>query len=351
MKQASHRKHFHRGFTLVELMVAIAIGLFMSAVVGGVYVTSKDSFNYQNEMSRLQENARFAMERIARDIRMAGYNGCGNLSKVANTINGSSSAWWLNFMTPVIGYDNLSSSQTTFPGAVTGSDAITLLGVEPNDELVVISHNPVAATIQTTQHSIQPGTIMVITDCSQTSIFQMSGPTNVNANATNVNHTTGNSVSPGNCNKELGSSCPTAKQYTFKPGSSLLQMYANAYYIKASDTSGYGNSLWTCSIADQTNGLTQCSELINGVDNMQIQYGIDTDNDTSANGYLTAGSVTDWTKVVSVRINLLMATPPSSGNMASQTQTYWYNDSSVAATDRRVRHAYTSVVSVRNRTK
>ena len=73
------------GFTLVELLVSVAIGLFLVAVVGGVYLSSKGSFNYQDAMSRLQENSRFAMERMARDIRMAGYNGCGNLSKVANT--------------------------------------------------------------------------------------------------------------------------------------------------------------------------------------------------------------------------------------------------------------------------
>lgn len=344
-------RRYNTGFTMIELMVSIAIGLFLSAVIGGVYVSSKDSFNYQDAMSRLQENARFAMERMARDVRMAGYNGCGDLSKVANTVNNGSSSWWLNFTTPVMGYDALSSSQTQFPGAIAGTDAIVLLGVASDNELSVISHNPVAATIQTTQHSIQPGAILVITDCSQTSIFQMSGPTNTNANATNVNHATGNSVSPGNCNKQLGASCPTVKAYTFKPGSSLLQMYANAYYIAASGITGNGNALWTCSLAGQTGGTTLCSELINGVENMQIEYGVDTDGDTSANAYLTAGSVTDWTKVVSVRISLLMSTPPSAGNLSSKKQTYSYNGSSVTATDRRVRHPYTSVINVRNRTK
>lgn len=218
MKNHSLR-HANAGFTLIELLVSIAIGLFLVTVVGGVYLSSKDSFNYQDAMSRLQENSRFAMERMARDIRMAGYNGCGNLSKVANTVNGGSTNWWLNFLAPVVGYDNLSASQTQFPGAVVGTDAIVLLGVGQG-ELSVISHNAPAATIQTTMHSIQPGAILLLTDCSQTSIFQMSGPTNNNSNATNVNHNTGNAVNPGNCNKQLGASCPTAKAYTFRPGSS-----------------------------------------------------------------------------------------------------------------------------------
>ena len=338
------------GFTLIELLVSIAIGLFLVTVVGGVYLSSRDSFNYQDALSRLQENSRFAMERMARDIRMAGYNGCGNLSKVANTVNGGSTNWWLNFLAPVVGYDNLSASQTQFPGAVAGTDAIVLLGVGEG-ELSVISHNAPAATIQTTQHSIQPGAILLLTDCSQTSIFQMSGPTNNNANATNVNHNTGNAVNPGNCNKQLGASCPTQKAYTFRPGSSLLQIYANGYYVAPSATANNGNALWVCSITGQTGGTAPCSELLNGVENMQIEYGVDTDGDTSADQYVTANNVGDWTRVVSVRVSLLMATPPSAGRLSANAQTYTYNGTTTTATDRRVRHVYSSTVNVRNRTK
>ena len=349
MKDNSLRRA-NTGFTLVELLVSVAIGLFLVTVVGGVYLSSKDSFNYQDAMSRLQENSRFAMEGMARDIRMAGYTGCGNLSKVANTVIGGSANWWLNLLAPVVGYDNLSASQTQFPGAVAGTDAIVLLGVGQG-ELSVISHHAPSATIQTTQHSIQPGAILLLTDCSQTSIFQMSGPTNNSNNATNVNHNTGNVVSPGNCTKYLGASCPTQKSYTFRPGSSLLQVYANGYYIAPSATANNGNALWVCSITGQTGGTAPCTELLNGVEDMQIEYGVDTDGDTSANQYVTANNVGNWAQVVSVRVSLLMATPPSAGPLSANPQTYTYNGTTTTATDRRVRHVYSSTVNVRNRTK
>lgn len=350
MRDIESMRRANAGVSLIELLISIAIGLFLVAVVGGVYLSSKQSFTYQDAMSRLQENARFAMEAMARDIRMAGYTGCGNLSRVANTVNGGASNWWLNFSAPVVGYDNLSASQTQFPSAVAGTDAIVLIGVGEG-EVSVISHNANAATIQTTQHSIKPGAILVLTDCSQTSVFQMSGPTNNNANATNVNHNTGNAVNPGNCNKQLGASCPTAKAYTFRPGSSLLQMYANGYYIRPSATANNGNALWVCSISGQTGGVADCTELIGGVDNMQITYGLDTDGDSSANGYVDASGVGNWAQVVSVRVSLLMATPPSAGTLSSTAQTYTYNGTSSTATDRRVRHVYSSTVNVRNRSK
>lgn len=340
-----------RGFTLVELMVAIAIGLFLSAVTGTVYLNSKNMFNYQDAMSRLQENARFAMERISRDVRMAGFSTCGSLGgSVANTVNGGTTNWWLNLGAPIMGFDNISTPPSMAPNAAPGTDAFYVLGVGGGD-ISVISHNAQAATIQTTQHSIKPGSILVITDCSQTSVFQMSGPTNANNNATNINHDTGNNASPGNCNKQLGANCPTAKAYTYSPGATVLQLSAASYFIAPSTNLNSGNSLWTCSLENQTGGTTACVELINNVEDMQVQYGVDTDADQSINAYLDAGNVTNWASVLSVRVNLLLATPPSAGNLSSKAQTYTFNSQLVSAQDRRVRRTYSSVINLRNRTK
>ncbi len=351
MRKAQPMRRTDKGFSLIELMVAITIGLFLSAVIGSIYVASKGSFSHQDAMSRLQENARFAMERIARDVRMAGYNGCGQLGTVANVLNNSSSKWWLDFEKPVMGYNSLTSSDTRFPSAVAGTDAISLLGVSSENELTVINHTLGNTTMQTAKHSLQPGEILVATNCSQTSVFQMSGPSNPGNDATTISHGAGGS-SPGNCTGLLGASCsmvPTG--YTLKAGSSVMRMYANAYYIRLSETAGQGNALWTCSITGQTNGQPLCSELLNGVDNMQIEYGVDTDGDNSANAYVAADDVSNWDNVVSVKISLLMATPPSAGALSSQPQTYSYNGTSTTATDRRIRHPYTSVINIRNRTK
>lgn len=354
MKDNSLRRA-NTGFTLVELLVSVAIGLFLVTVVGGVYLSSKDSFNYQDAMSRLQENSRFAMERMARDIRMAGYTGCGNLSKVANIVTNSPTKVWLDFLTPVFGYNDLLAAPTHFPNAVLGTDAIVLIGVGQGEELSVFSHTP--PTIQTNRvHSIQRGAILLVTDCSQTSVFQMSGPANTSFNAVTVEHNTG-SVTPGNCVTGLKASCPgSATGYSFKPGSSLLQVYANGYYVRPSATPNNGNALWVCSItltpvSNPNTATWPCTELINGVEDMQITYGVDTDGDTSANQYVTANNVGNWAQVVSVRVSLLMATPPSAGRLSANPQTYTYNGTTTTATDRRVRHVYSSTVNVRNRTK
>lgn len=344
-----------RGFTLVELMVAIAIGLFLSAVTGTIYLNSKNMFNYQDAMSRLQENARFAMERMSRDIRMAGFSTCGKLSgSIANKVNGGAANWWLNLDTPIMGFDNITASPLTLPSnspnPIAGTDAFYTLG--SNDSGISVKKYLMnAATFDTDPHSIQPGTILVVTDCHQTSVFQMSGPTNNNNQSTQINHAAGASVYPGNCAKGLRASCPSTTDYDFEPGASILQLYANYYFIAPSSTANSGNSLWTCSLENQTGGNTACVELINSVENMQVEYGVDTDSDQSVNAYLDASSVTNWANVLSVRINLLLATPPSAGNLSSTVQTYKFNSQTVTAQDRRVRRIYSSVINMRNRTK
>ena len=66
-----------KGFSLVEIMVALGISLFILAGIGYVYTNSKQTYRVQDQLSRLQENGRLAFEYLTRDIRMAGYWGCG----------------------------------------------------------------------------------------------------------------------------------------------------------------------------------------------------------------------------------------------------------------------------------
>lgn len=337
------------GFSLIEMMIALAIGLFMTAVISSLYLNMRGSFRYQEDFARLQENGRFAMEALSRDIRMAGYNGCGSITNFANVVTGGSASPYLNFATPVIGYEG---GVSTFPaalvsaGAIAGTDAIILLGVDTSSELVVKDHHPPSAQIDTNTNSLQAGEILLITDCSHSTLFQMTGP--ASATKTNVVHNTGTGT-PGNCTKYLGAGCGSPeKSYQYKPGSSLIRIYSNAYFI-APSSSGSGRSLWTMSMAGETAGAPTAKELIEGVENMQISYGLDaTPVDRSADVFATAGSVADWATVVSVRVSLLVSS--TKDNISSAHQTYEFNGTSITATDRKLRKTFTESITVRNRT-
>jgi len=71
-----HACKYQKGFSLIELMIATALGIFLSAAMISLFVGSKQSYRLNENMSRLQENARFAVSFMSRDIRMTGYHAC-----------------------------------------------------------------------------------------------------------------------------------------------------------------------------------------------------------------------------------------------------------------------------------
>jgi type IV pilus assembly protein PilW len=199
--------------------------------------------------------------------------------------------------------------------------------------------------------------------------------TNVNNNNTveTVNHNGGGALTPGNCTKGFGESTPgsgvplcTANgvAYTFTPGSRILRMSGNIYYI-GNNPNGEP-SLYRLRLGQSGgNAAATAEELVEGVEDMQITYGVDTSNpatcsqtDGVVDAYVTASNVAatapcassadDWKKVLSVRIRLLMRTED---NIASQPQPYFYTNplNATTPTDRRLRKVFTTTIGVRNR--
>ena len=68
----------NRGFSLVELMVALVIGLLVSLAAVQIFAANRISYQMQEGMSRIQENGRFAAQYLQRKLRLAGFMGCGN---------------------------------------------------------------------------------------------------------------------------------------------------------------------------------------------------------------------------------------------------------------------------------
>ena len=65
-----------RGFSLVELMIAMTLGLFLTSSMIAVFLGNKRTSEVNTAMANIQENARFALDSIARDARVSGFQGC-----------------------------------------------------------------------------------------------------------------------------------------------------------------------------------------------------------------------------------------------------------------------------------
>src|SRR3546814_5978318 len=128
------------GFSLVELMVAMVLGLLVSGSAIGIFISNRQANRATDSLSRIQENARTAFELMARDVREAGGNPCGRNLLVTSVINGAGGNWWDSLANPVIGYDD----GVAFPdGAgirVNGTDAIEIKSAEPGT--VTVTERP-----------------------------------------------------------------------------------------------------------------------------------------------------------------------------------------------------------------
>lgn len=69
-----------RGFTLIELLIAMAVGLGLLGAMYGVFTMHNKTFTTQEQIAEMQQSARAAMDLMAREIRMAGYDPLGSAS-------------------------------------------------------------------------------------------------------------------------------------------------------------------------------------------------------------------------------------------------------------------------------
>lgn len=341
MKKApvkSLRFHGQHGLTLVEIMVAMTIGLVLLGGVITILVSSQQTYRVNEALARIQENARFTFQLLSRDIRMTGYMGCvGEGTLPVNTLNNPSEFLW-NFGQPIQGFEASGGGWTpALPTQITsplsGRDILVIRGVDGGDTRV-LSHPggtpPGSADLKVTAGSgFEDGDIVLVTDCLAAAVFQI---TNISTSGgqDNIVHNTGTGV-PGNATKNLGQSFE---------GGEIVRVNTRSYYVRT-NPDGNPALYWR-------RGNAAAEELVEGVENLQIEYGVDTDGDRAADVYQTADLVVDWENVVSVRISLLMQS--TEDNIVSQPQTYTFNGATITPTDRRLRKTYSTVIALRNRT-
>ena len=90
-------------------MIAMLLGIFLIGGVVQIFLSSKQTYRMQENLSRIQENGRFAMDFIAQDIRMAGSLGCNSQTTITNTLN-TPTAFLYDFGNAIQGFDSTSST-------------------------------------------------------------------------------------------------------------------------------------------------------------------------------------------------------------------------------------------------
>ena len=322
-----------RGVTLVEMMVALAIGLLVTVAMLKVYVDASRMYRFNEGLARVQENGRFALEFIRRDARVAGFWGCNSDAPLPPGIATGSNAY--------IDVDAGDIAGTSDDG-LNGADSVTFRSATGSGALVTADMSGTDGTITVDSASaLATDTAALISDCENGDLFQITG-----ISGTALAHAAGAgaNISP-NLNKAYaaGARVYEARQATFciGPGADPAQPALRRLVNPAPGQ--------TCA----SNG----DELLEGIENMQILYGEDTDADAdgangdgTANRYVAFGaSGLDIDRIVSVRISVLARS--INNNLTTEPSPYTFNGITVTpgSTDKYLRKVFTTTITLRNK--
>lgn len=343
MKTISHKQQY--GFTLVEIMVAAVISLVILGGVAQVFLGNRDSYRLLQASSNVQETGRFGMEFLVKDVRMAGFMGCASIDNVNLTNNVDITKNSADVNNSVADFDGTNSItgysyNGTFPTAlgdfglsstdvVEGTDVVFVQRAQGCPGSDIIDHNQTSAQYQISDNSqcqVQKNDIVLLSDCANADIH---GVTN------NVGTTgTVNIAHGSNLNK-------TPKlNNTYGPGSSMYKMTATVYYI------GFNPDNEPALFRRRLVGDSFISEeLVEGVYDMELLYGVDTNGDDIANRYVSAADVGSWEGVVTV--NTTLFTRSLQDGVTEEPVTYTYNGASI--TDNRLQRDFRFTTTIRNR--
>jgi type IV pilus assembly protein PilW len=382
-----------RGLSLIELMVALIISTLIMMGLTQIFLSTRIVYQADEGLSRLQENGRFALDFIARDIRGAGNMGClGDIppeqlaDKTTNHLTNKATDPMFdltrgaiegfeavgtgpgsNYSLPAL-YPATMTSNTTpaldpqlVPNAVGGSDVLVLRKMAEGGVELVPPYTDAAQVFADPANDFQRYQVMMVTDCESAAIFQATTVSN-GGGTTNIAHAPGGT--PGNdCPNWGQSGCP-GRDYS--NGGQVSQFRVIAYYIGRGANGGPAlfQRSWDM-------GTPIDTELVEGIESMQILYGVNTDGDSRRNAdmYLPANTLPltstgrqDSWRIVSVRVGLLVSGSNASQSQASGTDvtgatdtamdTATYNVAGVTldpVNDRRWRRVFTTTVEIRNR--
>lgn len=367
-----------RGLSLVEIMVALAIGTILMLGLVQVFGASRTAYQMSEGMARVQENARFAMEFLQRDIRMAGHYGCVNDQSHLQTPGalqahfGSTPAGDpLNFMVSVQGYeapdtapgDDAQLGEGSAPAGLPA--AISALGPYPNSDVLVLRYltgtgAPViniadSGTTEVlrlasgrwdslTRDGVANPLFFGVADCSYVDIFRGTSP-----GGTGEVSVTVSGVSEGSTN--------LAERYTPHPsGQTMLYRAESIVYYVSENTQGVP----ALHRARFDGAAYVPEELVEGVESLQLIFGMDRNADLTAGpptGYIDRLSVanagwtgTDWQAAGVVQVGLLARSPSrAAAEQAPQRTVLGVNFIPPAVEDGMYRAGYETTIALRNR--
>ena len=302
-----------QGFSLVELLIALALSSILLVGLFQIFNSNRQAFSMQDGVARVQESGRIGMEFMTRELRTAGYMGCagGTTGTFSNKVDASkydeatmqAAITAFNGNNGITGFEEVTDTTgtaladagvvvgTAVGQMISGTDAVILQGVEACVGGNVTAAATNAANIQIENSAtcgLQQGDIVVVANCETSEAFGISSnPPSTNTLAHAMNWNTDNKLD-GSYDQD---------SYIFKPKFTVFYLGNGtsgepALYMQSLEHAGAATAY----------GAFEVSE---GIEDMDIVFGEDTDGDGNVNRYVAANSVTNWNAILAVRPTLV----------------------------------------------
>lgn len=354
------------GLSLVELMISITLGLLLMAGVVHMFVSSNAVFGTQQNLSRIQETGRLAMEFIGRDLRMASYSGCRNTvieqgtSRIDDPLTASpTNVFGLtglhrNFTEGLHGYYIAGNGTTDLPTGITADLGSTFTVAANSDVIVIRGGNERGMSVNSVNNATQvfgytdqsldsngcvegfcDNGIAVISNCRNGRVFKINASPSVSSNVVTLSHGDTWVVTP-------------PSNDIFASGT-ITPVHTIVYFV-ATSTTPVGNtipSLW------QKIDDAPAVEILQGVERIGIQYKIKPSASISNPPYESASTVDSWDAINTVEVEFIVR--GDNPFELSTPQSYSFRPeplsgtTTITPTDRFMRKSFKAIFSLRSR--
>ena len=325
-------RHPQKGFSLIELMIAITLALIIIGAIGYFYLGTRQAYRSTDNLSQLQENQRVALDVIARDIRMAGYVGCVNIggsqiNVIANTPPSTTPATMAQIYKNGAGWTN----PTTAPiiARVAGTDVIEIRFASGSAN-VQSKMTSISAQIKIYSNTANfaAGDVLMVSDCSSTDIFRA---TTVSASSSPVTIAHASSSNTANFLSKV-----------YDTNATIMAFHDVSYFIGTNPITGKPE-LYRF---DAGVAAAVPEAIAENVENMQARYGLDsTGNNGAVDAYNTVITPAS-ANVIALQVG--MGFVGTDNYVGTAAQTYYLLGTAYTAADTRLRQAANITVVLRN---
>lgn len=350
-----------RGLTLVELLVALTLGLIVIGALVAVFMSSNRNYRQNEALGALQDNARFALDSLSRDLAMAGYWGGVRPADAAVNVRVSSVAsaavsktgtagdcgpatqaagyFWLFDVGVPIEFRNHTVSTAI-------SDQFRCLlpaNVQTNTDVLVIrrvsGQSAMTLSSASTVGTVTANRFYVKTNQNIASLFRADSSFSI--------------ANPNDCPDSSGSSAPCLPSSTVSSeGIEIpVQLYAytpQIYYIRNYlRTAGDGLPILCRRYLDDTAATPTMAEdcLAEGVENLQVEWGI---GSSTVDNYTSDPTPTQLAQALTARVHILVRSTSLNVQASNDAKTFTLADYTSPAQAGVLRRAFTTTVQLKN---